>query len=102
MRLLSGAFHMCQDPYSTRATSSNSLLSILCCVVCYTGVPAARSWGLLSAAEALLPCAGLPGRVAARLAQAAPAADAGADAACLRSGSVTSQALQTQVGFIWS
>lgn len=107
IRLRSWCGSLCQNPEGAAETLLTELhppdvceacCIVLRCVLTYTGVPAARPWGLLSAAEALLPCAGLPGGLAARLAEAASSADAGADAAVVCSGSVTSQALQTQVG----
>lgn len=69
-------------------------------VWCVAGVSAACAGWLVAAPEALLPCAGLPGWITPRLAQVTPAADAGADDACLCCGTVTCKALQAQVSTV--
>jgi hypothetical protein len=73
------------------------LCSSTICAWISSGVPAACAWWRSSAPEACVPCAVLPGWLPARLADVTPAADAGASAAGLCSGSVTCQALQAQV-----
>lgn len=78
---------------------------IMCCCCCYdacllplpAGLPAACVGWVFAAAEAGLPCAGLPGGRAARLAQVPPAADAGADVAGICCRAVARQTLQAEV-----